>query len=146
MDTIKIICDSVATCMNSVANGCQPMVKVAETSCVDVEIVNIICNTIQTIALYALVCFFIFKVSRCIISCFKQYIKRRQEKADREWKQNTDYITRLLDLQKDYAEIKYDEDGEVKKDKYDKDKYEVYYDYLNSIIIKNNRNISNEKK
>ena len=50
MDTIKIVCDSVATCMNSVANGCLPFAKVAGNNSVDVEIVAIICNTIQSIA------------------------------------------------------------------------------------------------
>ena len=136
MDTIKIICDSVATCVNSVANGCQPMVKVAGTNCADVEMVKIICNTIQAIALYALVCLIIYKASKCIILCIEQYIKRKQEKADREWKQNTDYITRLLDLQKDYAEIKYDKDGKEKRDKYNDEKYKAYHDCLDSFIIK----------
>ena len=53
MDTIKIVCDSVATCMNSVANGGQPMVKVAETNCADVQIVLIICGTIVLVSLIA---------------------------------------------------------------------------------------------
>lgn len=53
MDTIKIVSDSVATCMNSVANGGQPMVKVAETNCADVQIVLIICGTIVLVSLIA---------------------------------------------------------------------------------------------
>lgn len=52
MDTIKIVCDSVATYMNSMAEGCQPIVKVAETNCADVRIVLITCCTIIFISIF----------------------------------------------------------------------------------------------
>lgn len=57
MDATNNICDSVATCMNGGFAGYQPIIRVAETNCADVEIVETICGTVLIFAVVlAVVC------------------------------------------------------------------------------------------
>ena len=61
MDTIMIICDSVACCMGKTAEICQPCVNEAGANDNDMIIVAIICGTILVIAIVAIMRFFKWK-------------------------------------------------------------------------------------
>ena len=61
MDTIMIICDSVAMCVKKAADVCQPSVKDYGTNNNDIIIVAIICGTILIIAIVAIMRFFKWK-------------------------------------------------------------------------------------
>ena len=54
MDTILIIRDSVACCVNKTAEICQPCIKEVGASWQDVVFVGIICAAILIIALFAI--------------------------------------------------------------------------------------------
>lgn len=57
MDTITIICGSVAMCVRKMAGVCQPCVKEC-ASCNDLTIVGIICATILLLAIIAVLSYF----------------------------------------------------------------------------------------
>lgn len=57
MDTITVICDTVAMCVRKTTEVCQPCVKEC-ASCNDVTIVGIICFTILLLAIIAALSYF----------------------------------------------------------------------------------------
>jgi hypothetical protein len=96
MDTIMIIRDSVACCINNTAEMSQPCMKEVGNSCNDVAIVGIICGTILFLAIIAVVAYFIQK--GCERKAQKNVAekKREQEIKDRKEKQKADLQSKLL--------------------------------------------------
>lgn len=132
MDTIMIIRDSVAYCVNKTAEMSQPCVKEAETNWLDVLIVCIICATIIIIVLNVTCRYLKLKEAERVSQQKAAEIKRNNEIEDRKLKQKADLVDKLLSLQKDCAEIKCDDHG-THCPKY---KYEdiAYKDYRNSLV------------
>lgn len=111
MDTILVIRDSVACCVRKTAEICQPCVKEAETNCLDVAIVFIICVAIALVAIYAIRRYFKWKDDERKALETAADNKRKYEMEDRKLKQKADLEDKLLSHLKDSAEIKRDEDG-----------------------------------
>lgn len=111
MDTILVIRDSVACCVRKTAEICQPCVKEAETNCLDVAIVFIICVAIALVAIYAIRRYFKWKDDERKALETAADNKRKYEMEDRKLKQKADLEDKLLSHLKDGAEIKRDEDG-----------------------------------
>lgn len=107
MDTIMIICDSVATCVNKTVDICRPCVKEAGTNWQDVSIVFLICLTLLIIALSALCKYFKWKKYEKDASVNAAKEKRKNDVEDRQWK---------LSVDREAHELKRKED----KDDYDK--------------------------
>lgn len=130
MDTILIIRDSVASCVNKTAEICKPCAKEAETNWLDVLIVGIICATIIIIVIKVTCRYFKLREAEREAQQKVAGNKRNNEIDDREWKQMADLKDRLLSLQKDCAEIKYDDHGNPCP------KYEdnAYKDYRNTLV------------
>lgn len=103
MDTIMIIRDSVATCVNKMATICQPCVKETGTSWQDVAIVFLICLTLVIIALYAISKYYKCKKDEREASASSTKEKRDNDVKDREWK---------LDVDKKAHELKRKEEKE----------------------------------
>jgi uncharacterized protein YxeA len=90
MDTIMIIRDSVATCVNKTAEMCQPCVKGVGNSYNDVVIVGIICGAILLLAIIAVVAYFKQKSyeRKALEETFSK--KQDEEKENRENKKKAD--------------------------------------------------------
>lgn len=58
MDTIVIIRDSVAMCVNKSAEICQPCVKTTEISWLDLGAIFLICVSVLVIAIYGISAYF----------------------------------------------------------------------------------------
>ena len=117
MDTIMIICDSVATCVKGTVDTCQPCVKEAGTTWQDVSIVFLICLTLLIIALYAICKYYKCKKDEREASTNAAREKRKNDVEDRQWK---------LSVDKEAHELKRKED----KDDHDKklEEEQVNYD------------------
>lgn len=122
MDTILIIRDSVASCVKKTAEICQPCVKEAETNCLDVVIVFIICVAIAVIAIYAIRRYFKWKDDERSASANAAKQKRSNDEADRKFKQEVD--TKAREQNKEDHEQKKNEEKqahELKRKEYIQD-------------------------
>lgn len=133
MDTIMIIRDSVAMCVNKMAATCQPCVKVVETNWQDILIVVTICMAIAIIAISICNRYFKWKDDERNALIKADEEKRKNEEKDREWKQKVDLMNKLLDLQKNHAEIKRDEHGNQIK-RHDDSAYAKYEQTLRTLV------------
>ena len=131
MDTLMIIRDSVATCVNKTAEICQHCVKEAETNWLDVLIIGIICATIVIIVLNVTCHYLKLKKAEREAQQKAAENKRSNEIEDRKLKQKADLQDKLLSLQKDCAEIKRDDHGNICPKYNDK----AYKDYRNSLVM-----------
>ena len=96
MDTLRNVCDSVASCVKSFYDGCQPIVKVAETNCADVEIVRIICETVNTFILAMAVLFFIQQLINAVIKfASKKQVVDDIKKRDKEIAELKEQINKI---------------------------------------------------
>ena len=111
MDTILIIRDSVASCVKKPAEICQPCVKEAETNCLDVVIVFIICFAIAAIAIYAIRRYFKWKDDERSASANAAQQKRSNDEADRKSKQEAD--TKAREQNKEDHEQKKNEEKQA---------------------------------
>ena len=112
MNTLIIICDSVATCVKRTAATCLPCVKNAEEYCCDVMIVGIICLTI----LLAIIVFAVYLKVKATER--KTYEQSRQEPCGETSSNNkvrAEYISKLLKHLESLAikeeAVKYDKAG-----------------------------------
>lgn len=96
MDTIMIIRDSVATCMNKTVATCQPCVKEAGTTWQDVSIVFLVCLTLLIIALYAICNYYKCKKNEREASAVSAKMKRDNDVEDRKWKLRVDLKDKML--------------------------------------------------
>lgn len=94
MDTIMIIRDSVATCVNETAAICQPCVKEAETNWQDVLIVVAICMVFAFIAISICNRYFKWKDDERTAIANAATIKRKNEEDDRNSKIGADLQAR----------------------------------------------------
>ena len=133
MDTIMIIRDSVATCVNKMATICQPCVKEPDTNWQDVIIWVTLFIAFAYVVRYGIKQYFIWKKAERAANDAITNAKREQDKNDRDWKQKADLKNKLLDIQKDHAEIKRDEHGNLYK-KYDDSAYAKYEKTLKALI------------
>jgi len=135
MDTLLIIRDSVAVLSNKATLVCHPCMKESETCENDVITVGIICGTLLIIAFIALVLFFNWKI--CKLKALQKNVTEKEtlEQKNREWKQQADFKNMLLNLQKDNAEIRRDEHGNV-VEKYKPEEYNAYKEQLEKLIAK----------
>lgn len=90
MDTIMIIRDSVACCINNTAEMSQPCMKEVGNSYNDVAIVGIICGTILLLAIIAVVTYFKQKSNERKALEEAASKKQDEEKKYRENKKNAD--------------------------------------------------------
>ena len=111
MDTILIIRDSVASCVKKTAEICQPCVKEAETNCLDVVIVFIICFAITAIAIYAIRRYFKWKDDERSALDNAAQQKRSNDEADRKSKQEAD--TKAREQNKEDHEQKKNEEKQA---------------------------------
>ena len=133
MDTIIIIRDSVATCVNKMATICQPCVKEPDTNWQDVIIWVTLFVAFAYVVRYGIKQYFIWKKAERAANDDITKAKREQEKNDRDWKQKSDLMDKLLDLQKNYAEIKRDEHGNQVK-RYDDSAFVKYEKTLKTLV------------
>lgn len=54
MDTIMIICDSVATCLKGTAEICQPCVKAREIGWLELGAIFLVCVSVLVVAIYGI--------------------------------------------------------------------------------------------
>lgn len=101
MDTILIIRDSVAMCVNKTAEICQPCVNNAGTTWQDVAIVLLICLTLLIIALCALCNYFKWKKYERVASAEAAKEKRNNDVEDRQWKLSVDKEAHVLKRKED---------------------------------------------
>lgn len=101
MDTIMIICDSVATCINKTAEVCQPCVKEAKTNCLDVAIWGLICLSLAFVVWYAIHRYFKWKDDERIALASAAEEKRKQEGIISENKQQADLLSKLLNFKEE---------------------------------------------
>ena len=133
MNTITIICDSVATCAKGTAVTCQPCAKEAGASCNDVMIVVIICATILLLAIIAVYTYFKVKTTE------RKAQDASQQKPNGDSGSNSkvkaEYISKLL---------KHLESLAIKEnaDKYVKEGSDKYLEVLNNLI--KNGTVTNE--
>lgn len=111
MDTILIIRDSVASCVNKTAEICQPCVKETGTNCLDVVIVFIICVAIAVIAIYAIRRYFKWKDDERSALANATQQKRSYDEADRIFKQGAD--TKAREQNKEDHEQKKNEEKQA---------------------------------
>lgn len=125
MDSIKISCDSVTTCMNKTTEICQHCVKGTETSNNDVTIVLIICGTILLLAIIVAFMYFLLKLNERKAS--KTSAKNESGDSSSKKKNEAEYISRLL---------KHLESLTVKDNvgKYDKEGSQRYVNELKHLI------------
>lgn len=90
MDTIMIIRDSVAMCVNKTVEICQPCVKETGTCWQDIVIVGIVCVAIASIAIYAVYRYFKWKDDERTAIANAAIIKRKNEEDDRNSKIGAD--------------------------------------------------------
>lgn len=90
MDTIMIIRDSVATCVNKTAEIYQPCVKETGTCWQDIVIVGIVCAAIASIAIFAVYRYFKWKDDERAAIANAATIKRKNEENDRNSKLEAD--------------------------------------------------------
>lgn len=133
MDTILIIRDSVASCVNKTTEICQPCVKEVGTSWPDLAIVVTICVTLLVIVCYAIRRYFQWKDDERKAHEIAVDNKRKYENEDRKLKQKADLEEKLLSHLKDLAEIKMDEDGK-EIPKYNAEASKVYKEMLDQMI------------
>lgn len=141
MDSTTTICDSVATCVNKTAEICQHCVKEVTTSWQDVVMTGLEYAFILCLAYLLLNSFLKWWTQR-----FLTKTKRNHEMEDRKLKQKADLQDKLLSFQKDCAEIKRDDHGNICP----KYKYEdsAYKDYKNTLVklINEEKLESNDKE
>lgn len=101
MDTIMIIRDSVAMCMNKTAEMCHPCVKEAGTCWQDIVIVGIVCAAIASIAIYAVYRYFKWKEYERTAIANAATIKRKNDVEDRQWKLSVDKEAHVLKRNED---------------------------------------------
>lgn len=146
MDSTMTICDSVTTCVNKTAEICQHCAKEAETNWLDVLIIGIICATIVIIVLNVTCRYLKLKNAELEAQQKVAENKRKNEIDDRKFKQKVDLQDKLLSFQKDCAEIKRDDHGNLCP----KYKYEdsACKDYRNTLIklINEEKLESNDKE
>ena len=118
MDTLLVIRDSVATCVNKTDTICQSCVKEAETTWQDVSIALIICLTIMIIALYAIYKYFKSKKEERDASQTAAKMKRDNDVEDRQWKLNVDKEAHELKRKEDRE----DSDRKRKEEQADQEK------------------------
>lgn len=128
MDTIMIIRDSVACCINNTAEMSQPCVKEVGTSWQEV---------VMTGLEYAFILCLVYLLLKGFLKwrgqMFLTKTKRKHELEDRILKQKADLKDKLLGHLKDCAEIKRDEEGnEIHK--FDSDASNAYIEMLNQMI------------
>lgn len=118
MDTLRNVCDSVATCANSLSEECWPIVKEAGTTWQDVSIVFLVCLTLLIIALYAICKYYRWKKYEKVASAEAAKEKRKNDVEDRQWKLSVDKETH--DLKR--KEEKEDYDRKQKEELQDRDR------------------------
>ena len=101
MDTIVIICDSVAMCVKKAADVCQPCVKDYGTNNNDITIVAIICGTILLVSLFALWKYYKNKDNERMALASAIEEKRKQEGIISENKQQADLLSKLLNFKEE---------------------------------------------
>ncbi len=101
MDTIMIICDSVAMCVKKAADVCQPCAKDYGTNNNDIIIVAIICGTILLISLFALWKYYKNKDNERMALASAAEEKRKQEGIISENKQQADLLSKLLNFKEE---------------------------------------------
>lgn len=136
MDTIMIIRDSVAMCVNKMAATCQPCVKDSGTNWQDVIIWVTLFLALAYVIRYGIKQYFKWKNVEKEAENKNTIAKRKNDENDRDWKQKTDLKNKLLDLQKDHAEIKRDEHGNLDtvNKRYDESAYAEYEKTLKTLI------------
>ena len=112
MDTLMIICDSVATCMNKTAGTCQPVVETNKCDN-DVIIAAFICATILIIVLYGLYKYFKLKTDERNALTNTEKEKREQEEKARIEEQKKKLQSDLLSYLKEKAGAKKDNGKEI---------------------------------
>lgn len=133
MDTILIIRDSVAMCLNKTAEICQPCVNETGTNWQDILIVVAICMTIAIIAISICNRYFKWKDDERDALIKADEEKRKNEEKDRERKQKTDLKDKLLNYYKN-RQIKDKKDDKGNVIVYDEDSCNKYVEQLTKMI------------
>lgn len=142
MDTIMIIRDSVATCVNKTAEICQPCLKEAGTAWQDVVLQGILYAMILCLAYWVSSGFFKWLNQRSTMKA-----KAFQEKNNCERKQKSDLQDKLLSYYKDrLIKDKKDDKGNVIV--YDEDNCKEYVELLSNMIreLSSNNIKANDKE
>lgn len=142
MDTIMIIRDSVATCVNKTAEICQPCIKEAGTAWQDVVLQGIFYAMILCIAYWVSSGFFKWLNQRSTMKT-----KAFQEKNNCERKQKSDLQDKLLSYYKDrLIKDKIDDKGNVIE--YDEGNCKEYVELLTNMIreLSSNNIKANDKE
>lgn len=128
MDTLGITRDSVATCVKKTVEICQPCINEAGATWQDVAI-----RGLEYVFMLFIAYWLISGIFRIGMQLLMYWLKKKQDENERKWKQMADLKSRLLDLQKDYAEKKRDKDGTA-LEKYSEEGYKQYANTLKSFI------------
>lgn len=142
MDTIMIIRDSVATCVNKTAEICQPCLKEAGTAWQDVVLQGILYAMILCLAYWVSSGFFKWLNQRSTMKA-----KAFLEKNNCERKQMSDLQDKLLSYYKDrLIKDKKDDKGNVIV--YDEDNCKEYVELLSNMIreLSSNNIKANDKE
>ena len=128
MDTILIIRDSVATCVNKTTGICPPCMKVTDSFLSDIFSKSVLYITILLIAYWILKGFFNWIIQMSLL-----IIKRKDDVGDRRWKQKADLQDKLLNYYKDrLIKDKKDDKGNVIM--FDDDNCKKYVEQLTNLI------------
>ena len=133
MDTILIIRDSVAMCVNKTAEVCQPCVKENGTNWQDVIIWVTLFVVFAYIARYCIKQYFKWKKDERVMSVDEAKEKKENEEFDRKWKQKTDMKDKLLNYYKE-RQIKDKKDDKGNVIVYDEDNCNKYVEQLTKMI------------
>lgn len=137
MDTIMIIRDSVATCVNKTAEICQPCVKEAGTTWQDVAIAFLVCLTLYLIVRYVIYKYYQYKKEERKASADAAQKERENDIEDREWRIRIDKEAHELRRKEEMEahELKRKEEQDD-HDKNLKEKFEEKLsDYIENCII-----------
>ena len=128
MDTILIIRDSVATCVNKTTEICPPCMKVTDSFWSEIFSKSVLYITILLIAYWILKGFFNWIIQMSLL-----IIKRKDDVGDRRWKQKADLQDKLLNYYKDrLIKDKKDDKGNVIM--FDDDNCKKYVEQLTNLI------------
>ena len=128
MNTIMIICNSIASHVNKTAEICLPCVNDSGTCWQDVVLVGM-----KYVLILCIVYWIIHGIINMSTQLFIMWFKRKHEIEDRKWQQVADLKDKMLCHLKECAENKRDEDGEIIS-KYDANASKTYIDMINQMI------------